>query len=232
MRSALRRPPRGWAALVMDEEWIPDQGKYISHLLSSSGINTVIERLDPDLTRFHETTRELRETALVLLAGDAVDEGLWRELDLQRSRLGHWGATYLLLTPQAAVMLQRFSAHISSWLSGSIWRTDVRDRVESLVYHGRIGEARKVAKANSQSDLGPVAQALALPTTSTLPASGKGDFIDSERWLRDNRPQFAGKWVALRGGTLVDSDKSRKALQARLSSRNDLNEMLVVRVEE
>jgi hypothetical protein len=57
------------------------------------------------------------------------------------------------------------------------------------------------------------------------------DFDDSVSWLCLNGEKYAGKWVALLGGTLIDSDLSRLKLQERIVGRPDLPSLLVFQVE-
>ena len=63
------------------------------------------------------------------------------------------------------------------------------------------------------------------------PASGNGDFVENVRWLRANAAGHAGKWAALSGGALVDSDPSCIALKKRLSTHPDVRKLLVVHVD-
>lgn len=52
-------------------------------------------------------------------------------------------------------------------------------------------------------------------------------FAENVRWLRLYSDAYAGQWVALRSGVLVDHDTSRKALQERLEARDDLRDLLI-----
>jgi len=55
----------------------------------------------------------------------------------------------------------------------------------------------------------------------TRPASGRDDFRENMKWINSHREHFKGQWVALSDGGLVDSDKSLKTLQDRLTDRAD-----------
>lgn len=65
-----------------------------------------------------------------------------------------------------------------------------------------------------------------------MTTSGKGDFSLSARWLREHDGSLAGKWVALAGGELVDSDDSLFVLQRRIKYPPNVDDLLFVRVEE
>lgn len=49
-----------------------------------------------------------------------------------------------------------------------------------------------------------------------LPASGRGDFALNGQWLEKHGAEYAGQWVALRDGKLLDSDSKRAVLQSRV----------------
>lgn len=51
-------------------------------------------------------------------------------------------------------------------------------------------------------------------------------------WLREYGSAYPGQWVALRGGRLVDSDKSRFALHERLGEESLLDGTLFVRLDD
>lgn len=62
-------------------------------------------------------------------------------------------------------------------------------------------------------------------------ATGRGDFIQNMRWVSAHQGgSHAGEWVALCDGQLIDHDKSRRALYARLSEQGKCEDVLLVQV--
>ena len=107
--------------------------------------------------------------------------------------------------------------------------------VRALVDDGRINEARSFLMSLQRQDprLEIVEQwkgALALPAAHAgESATGKDPRRDAE-WLRVNHEGYAGSWVALREGELLDSDPDVRALARRLAARCAGSNVAVFRV--
>jgi len=100
---------------------------------------------------------------------------------------------------------------------------------ESALQKARTLAVRE--RLNRKRDATVKPPVLPVPTTRTRPASGRGDAAYSFEWIRRNREQYTGQWVALIGGTLVDHDRSRRELQKRINSHTDLCDVLVVKLD-
>ena len=72
---------------------------------------------------------------------------------------------------------------------------------------------------------------LASPAPGLRPASGQGDLHANMQWLHDHGDQYAGQWVALRDGELVDSDRRRLELQDRIANHPMVREVTIIYVE-
>jgi len=111
---------------------------------------------------------------------------------------------------------------------------DVASPVVSLVEAGRITEARQLvgllAQASPAPSLERWSEALAQPVVHSEPRATGSSFVRNAEWLRQNSEAYAGKWVALREGMLVDEDPSRVALQRRLEQANSLEGITFVRL--
>jgi hypothetical protein len=111
---------------------------------------------------------------------------------------------------------------------------DVAGPVASLVEAGRITEARQLvgllAQASPSPSLERWSQVLAPPVVHSEQQATGSPFARNAEWLRQNSEAHAGKWVALREGTLVDEDPSRVALQRRLEQANALEGITFVRL--
>lgn len=111
---------------------------------------------------------------------------------------------------------------------------DVAWPVASLVEAGRIAEARQLVGLLAQTSPGPTlerwSQVLAPPVVHSENQATGSPFARNAEWLRQNSEAHAGKWVALRDGTLVDEDPSRVALQRRLEQSNSLEGVTFVRL--
>jgi uncharacterized protein (DUF885 family) len=106
--------------------------------------------------------------------------------------------------------------------------------VASLVEAGRINEARQLVALLTQASpalaLERWSQVLAPPVVHSEQQATGSPFARNAEWLRQNAEAHAGKWVALRDGTLVDEDSSRVALQRRLEQANALEGITFVRL--
>lgn len=106
--------------------------------------------------------------------------------------------------------------------------------VASLVEAGRLTEARQLvgllAQASPSSVLEVWSQVLAPPDVRAEQQATGSSFAGNAEWLQRNAEAHAGKWVALRDGTLVDEDPSRVALQRRLAHANALEGITFVRL--
>ncbi len=99
---------------------------------------------------------------------------------------------------------------------------DLKVELQTLVGSGRVGAARALLAASSEGAELRWNKVLEPPSTSSRPKTGGSDFKGNAEWLRRNRSSFAGMWVALAAGQLVDHDKSRLALHRRLEAAGKL----------
>jgi hypothetical protein len=103
-----------------------------------------------------------------------------------------------------------------------------------LVEAGRITEARQLVslllKASPSPRLEQWARVLAPPEASVAPAATGGTLARDNAWLRANAKDYAGRWVALRDGVLVDADASRVALHRRLEQTGELEGIAFARL--
>lgn len=111
---------------------------------------------------------------------------------------------------------------------------DVAAPVALLVEAGRIAEARQLVGLLTQASPGPTlerwSQVLAPPVVHSENQATGSPFARNAEWLRENSEAHAGKWVALRDGTLIDEDPSRVALQRRLEQSTALEGVTFVRL--
>lgn len=107
-----------------------------------------------------------------------------------------------------------------------------QETIAALVGASKIDEARRSASPRSRWS------ALLAPPVITV--GRKVDAKDAQRtfdanknWIRTHSedPIYSGRWIALRAGDIVDSDSDRRQLQKRLRSRDDLEGLLVVRLD-
>jgi hypothetical protein len=108
------------------------------------------------------------------------------------------------------------------------------EHVRRLVEAHRVDEARRYIedrRGRGDTTLESWAELLAPPVVRSLPAQGRGDFVANMRWVRENREQFLGCWVALREGQVVGADRTLRALCDRLKGSGQLDDTLVVKVE-
>ncbi len=64
--------------------------------------------------------------------------------------------------------------------------------------------------------------ALAVPVPHKEKSASGQATADNYRWLDQNRGAYAGQWVALRGGVLLDADLDRLMLYRRLKKKGNL----------
>jgi len=197
-----------WLVSIVNDRHASDAATTISDCLMSLGREASRAELGGDLGLLRSPAWNRGDIALVVHAAAGLDERFWRDIDRHRSRLERSGPTVLVLSGRAAEQMHLAAPHFTSWLAGAAWRL------------------------REESGLGRAEGRLAAPLIQMRPASGSGDFLENARWLREHRADFAGKWVALLAGEVVDSDSSRVALQQRLSPREDINRLLFVRVDE
>jgi hypothetical protein len=104
----------------------------------------------------------------------------------------------------------------------------------TLVEAGRIAEARQLVGLLAQASPGPSverwSQVLAPPVVRSENQATGSPFARNAEWLRQNSEAHAGKWVALRDGTLIDEDASRVTLQRRLERASALEGVTFVRL--
>ena len=192
-----------WSAYVVDHDFAA-QAARLEQAFEAAGLQAISTILPADLRSFARNSRLKREsTALILVAKSATTD-LWKKMDISRSFLED-RLTILLLTPDSVEPLMRGAPHVVSFIGGAIWKSGAdKSDVEAVTAAGK---------------------------TKTRPASGRGNFAKSASWLRDNRTEYAGLWVALLGDTLIASDQSRLTLQRKLSGNLSLRDVLVVHVE-
>lgn len=126
---------------------------------------------------------------------------------------------------------QRQLAERLAKLEREVEALKAKERVMHLVETGHWGAARtELEAAGPAPELEGLRKVLE-PARVTIagPASGKG-LASTRRWLAANREAYRGKWVALRNGELVDSDRSHAALHDRLATQGDPAGLLVIKV--
>lgn len=104
--------------------------------------------------------------------------------------------------------------------------------IRTLLEAGRLAEARQLVALLLQATPSPRleqwARLLAPPVVhSGGQATGNG-MAGERQWLREHAKDYAGQWVALREGALLDADVSRVALHRRLQRSGALEGALFV----
>lgn len=107
----------------------------------------------------------------------------------------------------------------------------VSERLHALLTKGLVDQARELASRVG----GSWRRALAPPNirvASEPPSAGPGAFRANAEWLEANRdkPEYKGKWVALRAGEVLAADQSRVSLQKNLRRDGVERGALVVRM--
>ncbi|MFO0589642.1 MAG: hypothetical protein U0441_19040 [Polyangiaceae bacterium] len=108
------------------------------------------------------------------------------------------------------------------------------EHVRRLVEANRVDEARSYVserRARGEAALESWERLLEPPRAAPEPGSRPTDVTADHAWLRANRDAFLGYWVALRGGTLLDSDVALRPMVDRLRTQGQLEGTLVVRVD-
>lgn len=92
-------------------------------------------------------------------------------------------------------------------------------QLQLLVDAHKVTEARALLARTPGSERSPWAQVLALPVGKALPTrSGRGDVHVNHDWVRAHREEYAGQWVAMMNGELVDHDADFIVLNRRLDA--------------
>jgi hypothetical protein len=221
--------PAGWSALVVSPLALSAEAAHVRAAMTAQGLVPRRIVVDPSFRDLRAQGAFKAGVTSVFEVGDAPGDQVWRLLDWGRSRLGDQSGLFVL-TEGAATSMQRLAPHLASRL-GAMRQAPLREQVEALVQQGRVADARQLAAGRGRAELGPVADVIAPPTTSTRPVTGRGDLFDNAQWLCEHRDEFAGKWVILRRGTLVDSDASLIALHERAASLENQGDLLLFRVE-
>lgn len=194
---------KSWTALIVARDFAEHTSRLKAEF-ENQGVYAVSTSISGDLRSIYRDRAGSHGKTAVIVVAEYTDAEAWNRLDLDRTAL-EGGLTVLLTTPDGAAALTRGAPHVASYLSGAMWSNAVETVAQDdLVKTGR---------------------------TATRPSSGRGDFAESASWIVENRAAYSGWWVALRGGVLVDSDRSRRVLQERLTGHPAIREILVVRVE-
>jgi hypothetical protein len=128
------------------------------------------------------------------------------------------GKVLLFLPPIKKEVLQRWRGELASMLKNL--ETSLSEvRIRQLVEQGNISQARRelsIIPMGASKQLDKWKRLLAEPVVKQgKPASGRGMHADLF-WLENHSEQYRGKWVALKRGQLLGSDRSSVALEARL----------------
>ena len=161
---------------------------------------------------------------------------LRRSRDEQQRRRSARTATPRTTIEGRVAMLEKENAAIKAELAQVKQRLERGETspVVSLVEAGRITEARQLVALLTQASPTPAlerwSQVIAQPVVHSEAQATGSSFARNAEWLRHNSEAHAGKWVALRDGTLVDEGASRVALQRRLEQANALEGITFVRL--
>ena len=111
------------------------------------------------------------------------------------------------------------------------------NKIKQLVEDNRVIEARKVLSEATKT--GPLSVMLTnwqrvLDQPKVLVRNyATGVYLNKEaKWVQKNAEQFKGKWVALKGGILIDSHDSLISLRQSLENSGKLTEAIVIKIEE
>lgn len=107
--------------------------------------------------------------------------------------------------------------------------------VKQLVDRGRVNEARRFLRVLEEQDphMGVVERwkpAFERPAAAPSGNATGQDPRPDASWLRQNGSTYAGYWVALSNGVLLDCDSDARALARRLSERGSLRPVALFRV--
>lgn len=179
-------------------------------------------------------TRELSPALRAISAEPKIAGGMVQALRRSRAQHQQSRRSARTETPRAKLesrvaALEKALAQVNQYLDRGVVAP-----VVSLVEAGCITEARQLvallAKASPTPGLERWSQVLAPPVVHSEQQATGSPFARNAEWLRHNSEAHAGKWVALRDGTLVDEDASRVALQRRLEQANTLEGVTFVRL--
>jgi len=102
--------------------------------------------------------------------------------------------------------------------------------VGQLLRMGDVSTARNLLARGRRSSES-WARLLEPPTVTRRVASAAPGFEANYGWLRAHADEYAGRWVALRGGTLLGDDTRRARLHRRLEGQGSLAGVLFVKVD-
>ncbi len=108
-------------------------------------------------------------------------------------------------------------------------------QVAALVEKGAIEEARGLIRQNASApdELELVRWRRALLASAPVETGvATGSPIQEREWLRRHWRQYAGQWVALVGGAMLDAAASRAELRRRLSVRGSLRGVVFVHLSD
>jgi hypothetical protein len=189
-------------------------------------------------TRASEFSSPVRTISAATWATAGIARQLRRARDDQRERRSARAGTPQAVLAGRVAALEKENAAIKAELAMLKQRLDrtAAGPVASLVETGRITEARQLVGLLAQAQASPSptlerwSQVLAPPVIHAENQATGSPFARNAEWLRQNSEAHAGRWVALRDGTLVDEDPSRVALQRRLEQANALEGVTFVRL--
>jgi Cdc6-like AAA superfamily ATPase len=227
LRIALSRSTNTWCGLVAAGTTLAGVAARIKAALQDGGLdNTEMNPPFAALSSFVSST-----AVILIVAGDPNDQEVWQALDPNRSQVNRRGATLVVMTELVAEVLPNKAPHLMSWLGGSLYQlSTVNDQVKALIEEDRISDARKLIADHPDEVESSLVRALEPPRFTRRPASGRGDYQKNRSWLRENRHNYQGLWVALNGDTLVASNQNLIELQEQLKSHPDLDHLLFTKV--
>jgi len=170
-------------------------------------------------------------------AGVAADMAreLRRSRDWQQRRSARSAAPRLSLESRIAALEREATAMRAEMATLQVrMEQGLATPVASLVAAGHIAEARQLVGFLAQTSPTPLlegwSRVLAPPVVHSENQATGSPLAPNAEWLRKNAGAHAGRWVALREGTLVDEDPSRVILQRRLEQANTLEGVTFVRL--
>ncbi len=108
-------------------------------------------------------------------------------------------------------------------------QTDNLDQLLGFIEEGRLAEARELA---SRLNLVHFTQVLAPPKISILESSSGRGITTQAQDAQDTLEQYAGQWVALRGGTVIGAAQRRADLRHNLEASGQLAGTVFMKVDE
>lgn len=99
--------------------------------------------------------------------------------------------------------------------------------IKTLVESGRVREARRYLlglrmSMEGRPEIDVWSQVLAEPVVISEHGATGGDLGINTAWLKQHASEYQGRWVALKQGVLLGSDKNRTELHRRLKSAGKL----------